>query len=194
LKRAMLVLAAVAMLAGCSAQSVSTAEPAKGTQGAAGQSQAAQSQAPQATPTVAGPATYKQGDTVTVKQDGKDAIKITISDVKVVPSYTANSYTDKPQVEGNVFIQAKVTYEALTDGVSYNPFDWQVFCAGEAVQNFTLVINGPKPGLDSGSLTNGRKASGYVVYEVAPKGEVRMSYKGSFLNDAPVFEVVIRDA
>jgi len=33
-----------------------------------------------------------------------------------------------------------------------------------------------------------------LVYEVPAKGEVRMSYKGSFLNTAPVFEVIIRAA
>jgi hypothetical protein len=196
IKRATLALVAILVLAGCSAQTVSTAVPATGAPGAstAAQSQAAQSQAPQATPTAAGPVTYKPGDTITVKQDGKDALKITISDVKVVSSYKGDSYTDKPQTAGNVFVQAKVSYEALTDGVSYNSFDWQVFCGGEAVQNFTILISGPKPGLSSGDLPNGRKASGYVVYEVAPKGEVRMSYKGSILNDAPLFEVVIRDA
>jgi hypothetical protein len=36
--------------------------------------------------------------------------------------------------------------------------------------------------------------SGELVYEVPAKGEVRMSYKGSFLNTAPVFEVIIRAA
>ena len=183
---------AILVLAGCSAQTVSTAVPGTGAPG--GSAAAAQSQVAQASPTVAGPVTYKPGDTVTVKQDGKDAVKITISDVKVVDSYKGTSYTDKPQTAGNMFVQAKVTYEALTDGVSYNPFDWQVFCAGEAVQNYTILISGPKPALSSGDLPNGRKASGYVVYEVAPKGEVRMSYKGSSLNDAPLFEVVIRAA
>lgn len=143
---------------------------------------------------VATPATYQIGDTVTVTQDGKDQAKITITDVKVVASYKGQYSADKPKIAGNVFIQAKVAYEALTDGVSYNPYDWQVFVAGEAVQNYAFVMYGPEPGLSSGTLPNGRKASGYVVYEVAPAGEVRMSYKGSFLNTAPVFEVIIRPA
>ena len=79
--------------------------------------------------------------------------------------------------------------------MDYNPFDWQVFCAGVAVENFTIVLSGPKPELSSGTLPNGRSASGYVVYEVPAKGEVRMSYSSNMFSDSgPVFEVIIRAA
>ncbi len=150
------------------------------------------SQNPTASPTPAGPKTYQVGDTVTVTENGSEWAKITISDVKVVGSYKGKYSNDTPKIAGNVFIQAKVAYEALVDGVDYNPFDWQVFCAGEAVQNYSFVLYGPQPGLSSGTLPSGRKASGYVVYEVPAKGEVRMSYKGNaFSNSGPVFEVMI---
>jgi hypothetical protein len=43
-------------------------------------------------------------------------------------------------------------------------------------------------------LPKSRKASGWVVYEVPAKGEVRMSYGGSFSNEAPIFEVIIRSS
>jgi hypothetical protein len=196
-----LSLAATLAAAGCSAQAVGTVTPAKPTgsasTSAAGASPAAaiSTETPllTASPTPAGPKTYQIGDTVTVIQGGSDWAKIMISDVKVVSSYKGTYSNDKPQIAGNVFIQAKVSYEALTDGVDYNPFDWQVFCAGEAVQNYSIVLYGPEPRLSSGTLPNGRKASGYVVYEVAPAGEVRMSYRGNmFSNEGPVFEVVIR--
>lgn len=151
-----------------------------------------------ATPAPAGPVTYQIGDTITVTNDGADWAKITVSDVGVASSYTGTGdypYTDKPQTAGDVFISANVTYLALTNGVDYNPFDWQVFCVGVAVENFTIVLSGPKPELHSGTLPNGRSASGYVVYEVPATGEVRMSYgANTFSNSGPVFEVIIRAA
>ena len=214
--RIALVLTGVMVVAGCATQSVGNVPPAASTTAsvasvapepteaspAATEVAEAPTLAPTPnvilvtpTPTPAGPATYKVGDAITVTESGSDWAKITITDVKIVGSYKGSYYTDKPQTRGNVFIQAKVTYEALQDGVDYNPFDWQVFCAGMAVNNTTFLMNAPKPELDSGKLPNGRKATGYVVYEVPGKGEVRMSYGGNiFSNSGPVFEVIIRAA
>lgn len=125
--------------------------------------------------------------------NGDPWAEITVSKVKVVRKYDGPYNLDDVPAKGNVYIQAFVTYHALDNGVDYNPFDWQVFVAGEAADNTSYVSNGPKPELASGTLPKGRKASGWVVYEVAAKGEVRMSYGGgSFSNEAPVFEVVIR--
>ncbi len=148
-----------------------------------------------ATPTVAptGPVTYQIGQTATSDRDGQK-VKITVSDVAVVATYTSNGYVDKPQVAGNVFISAKITYEALTDGVTYSTADWDVFNDGVAVTGYTIVLGGPKPLLGSGSLTTGRKAIGYVIYEVPPKGEVRLSYKAVIFDTTPTFEFVIRAA
>jgi hypothetical protein len=147
------------------------------------------------TPTVAptGPVTYKIGQTATSDRDGQK-VNITVSDVTVAKTYTSNGYVDKPQVAGNVFISAKITYEALTDGVTYSTADWDVFNDGVAVTGYTIVLGGPKPLLSSGSLTTGRKAIGYVIYEVPPKGEVRLSYKAVIFDTTPTFEFVIRAA
>jgi hypothetical protein len=196
-RKAALLLVAVVAIGGCSAQAISTAVPAGGrTQAPGTQAQTSHAPTPVVTAAPTGPTTYKIGDTITVSQDGSDWATISITDAKVVASYKgtgAYAYTDKPQTAGDVFVQAKVTYTALTNGVDYNPFDWQVFCAGVAVQNYTIVLSGPKPELSSGTLPNGRSASGYVVYEVPAKGEVRMSYGGNtFSNSGPVFEVIIR--
>jgi hypothetical protein len=149
--------------------------------------------APTATPTPVPPKTFKVGDAIPLKKDGQDWARITISDVAVAASYKGGDYIEeKPQTAGNVFIAASVTYEALTDGVTYNPYDWQAFCAGTAISGFTLAMYGPTPLLSSGTLPNGRKATGFVVYEVPPKGEVRLSYSGTAFGGAPVFEVIIR--
>lgn len=153
---------------------------------------------PEATPEAtqsaeAGPTTFTAGELVTVTKEGADWAHVRIDKVRVVKQYKDTYYTDKPQTKGDVFIEAQVTYEALVDGVDYNPFDWQVFAAGTAIKDSTILLNGPKPTLSSGSLPKGRKAVGYVVYEVPATGEVRMSYTGNiFLDAAPIFEVVIR--
>ena len=214
-RRLAFLLVAVVAVGACSAEAVGTVVPAgAATQTLAPQAQTTQAQTTQAvatdtpaaaqaptpvvTPAPTGPATYAIGDTITVTSNGAPWATIAISGVKVAASYKgtgAYAYTDKPQTAGDVFVSAKVTYTALTNGVDYNPFDWQVFCDGVAVQNYTAVLSGPKPELASGTLPNGRSASGYVVYEVPAKGEVRMSYGGNtFSNSGPVFEVIVRAA
>ena len=147
---------------------------------------------PEATPE--GPVQYLPGSKIILTKDDENWAQIVVSKFKQVASYKGEYYTDKPKVKGNVYIQAYVTYTALRqNGVDYNPFDWQVFAAGEAVENYSFVTNGPEPTLGSGTLPKGRKASGWVVYEVPAKGQVLMSYKGNiFSDDAPVFEVVLR--
>ena len=106
---------------------------------------------------------------------------------------TTTSTSTIPAGEGKPVHQAKITCTALQDGVDYNQFDWQVFANGEAVDNFAFVTNGPEPQLSSGTLPKGRKASGWVVYEVPAKGKVLLSYSSNiFLDEAPVFEVVLR--
>jgi hypothetical protein len=159
------------------------------------QGQVAQaSTAPTSTVAPTGPVTYKIGQTATSDRDGQK-VNITVSDVAVAATYTGtDGYVDKPQVAGNVFISAKITYEALTDGVTYSTADWAVFNDGVAVTGYTIVLGGPKPLLGSGSLTTGRKAIGYVIYEVPPKGEVRLSYKAVIFDTTPTFEFVIRAA
>jgi hypothetical protein len=146
------------------------------------------------TPTLApsGAKTYQIGDTVTVTRNGADWAKVTVSDVSSAASYPG-ALADKPGTTGNIFIAARVTYEALAQGVSFNPYDWQANCQGVAADHH-VVLYGPSPGLDSGHLGNGKKATGFIVFEVAPNGEVRLSYTAASLSKTPMFEVVIRAA
>lgn len=98
-----------------------------------------------------------------------------------------------PDIKGNVFIQFYIEYEALTDGAFYNQFDWSIFVDGRKVDYPAFVSNGPEPTLGSGDLPKGRTAAGWLVYEVAAKGQVLLDYGGStFLNQAPIFELVLR--
>jgi hypothetical protein len=147
-------------------------------------------------PTIAQPQTYAVDEPIVMVDDnGGPWGIITISDVQIAKSYKGSyGFVEKPETAGDVYIAARVTYEAHRDGIPYNPYNWQVFVDGSAVSSHAFVIYGPKPELGSGTLPNGRKASGYVVYEVPATGEVRMSYGSGFSSDAPIFEVVIRAA
>ncbi len=206
--RASALLIASLLLAACSgtaaslqtpapsrAPTTSAATPAAATNSPAGATAtpgAADTEAPTAAPPDS-PSQYRPGDPIVLTSDGADWARITVSKVKAVASFKGAYYTDKPKVKGDVFIEAYIAYEALDNGVDYNPFDWQVFANGEAVDNFAFVMNGPEPQLDSGTLPKGRKAAGWVVYEVPAKGEVLLSYQGNaFSNDAPAFEVKLR--
>jgi hypothetical protein len=137
-----------------------------------------------------GPTQYRPGDVISITTNGEPWAEITVTNVKQATRYGSGYYVDRP-AKGNVYISALITYTALDDGVDYNPYDWQIFVAGVAVDDSTFVSDGPKPELRSGTLPKGRKASGYVLYEIPAKGEVLLSYGGR-LDTPPVFEVVLR--
>jgi hypothetical protein len=139
------------------------------------------------------PGTFVPGDTVTVTSNDEPLLDILVDKVSVHSKYDGQYSDDTPEVKGNVFIQARVTYTALQNGASYNPFDWNVFVDDRAVDSYAFLINGPEPQLSSGDLPKGRTAQGWLVYEVPATGKVVLSFRANmFTNDAPVFEVVLR--
>jgi hypothetical protein len=135
-----------------------------------------------------GPKTFGIGDSIEVTGEYVDDVLVTVAKVEQKSKY--GEY-DRPK-SGNVYLAVLFEYEAIEDGASYNPFDWQVFVDGTAVDNFTFVLDGPEPELHSGTLPKGRRASGWVVYEVPKDGQVLLSYKANMFEDAPTFEVVAR--
>ena len=146
------------------------------------------------TPEPAGTDRVAVGETTTITANGDDYLEITVTKPSQHKSYGTGPYNDKPK-KGYIFLQVYVTYKALQDGASYNQFDWDVFVNDEALQdNIAYASDGPEPELSSGELPKGRVAKGWLLYEVPIKGEVLLSYKGSFINDAPIFEVVVRKA
>ena len=192
-RRSLITLLAAMALAGCAGQTASPAGPAMNSDAPGhATSQAGSSAAPGGASATTGPNTHQIGDTVTVTRNGADWAKVTVSDVSSAASYPG-ALADKPETAGNVYIAARVTYEALSQGVSFTPYDWQAYCQGVA-SDHQVVLYGPSPGLDSGHLPNGQKATGFVVFEVAPKGEVRLSFAAVSLSKTPMFEVVIRAA
>jgi len=201
---AVVVLAVLALVsAGCSeagAAAVNTASPSPAaatappaaSQEATEPSEAAAPSEPSEEPTAApgGTKTFAVGQPIDVTGDFISSdVRVTVAQVKQAKSYGDYS---KPAT-GNVYLAVKYAYEGLEDGAAYNPFDWQVFVDGTAVNNLTFVMDGPKPELQSGTLPKGRKAEGWVVYEVPTKGEVILSYGSNlFGGDAPTFEVIAR--
>jgi hypothetical protein len=136
--------------------------------------------------------TYKVGDQVSVTSNGAPWALIEVSAAKVYPYFRGDyGYLERPRYSGHVFIAVTIGYVAETDGVTYGPFDWQVFSNNVAFDQ-AFVVYGPGPELSSGTLPTARAAVGTIVFEVPKTGRVLLSYTGSFLAQSPVFEVVIR--
>ena len=210
MRRLAFVIAIAFVLAACSAEAgpAATAEtgstaapdvtapPASVEPDATEVAEASAESTPEATPEpsapVEGPKTFAVGEPIDVTGDFISSdVRVTVEQVKQAKKYGDYSKPSK----GNVYLAVKYTYEALDDGATYNPFDWQIFVDGMAVDNFAFVMDGPEPQLSSGTLPKGRKASGWVVYEVPTKGQVILSYGSSVLGGgAPTFEVVARKA
>lgn len=143
-------------------------------------------------PTESAPPLFRPGEPAVVTQGGEDYLEITVTKVSERKRYGSGYSVDTP-ARGNVYIEAYVTYRALADGAAYNPFDWQVFCNDTAIDGFTFLLSGPEPQLGSGTLPKGRKASGWLVYEVPSKGRCLLSYGANqFLGTGAVFEVLLR--
>jgi hypothetical protein len=140
------------------------------------------------------PATYKIGDTITVKKDGADWAKVTLSGVKVSPSFdSGDGNLEMPTEAGLVFITAKVDYEAIAASVEASYFSWSFFNDGTAAHH-AVVNYGPKPELDDVTLKATQKDSGYIVAEVPATGEVRTAFRFNDWDDNAVFEIVLRAA
>ena len=138
------------------------------------------------------PTRYKAGETILLTSDGADWAEVVIDRVKQVKRYDGPYDLDDVPKKGHVYLQLRVTYRALANGVDYGPGDWQMFVSGEASGDSTYVSNGPEPQLDYGTLPKGRKANGYVVFEIPTRGQALLSYGGQYGDQAPVFEVVVR--
>lgn len=138
------------------------------------------------------PTRYKAGDTILLTSDGADWAEVVVDRVKQVRRYDGPYDFDDVPKKGHVYLQLRVTYTALANGVDYGPGDWQMFVGQDAAGDSTYVSNGPSPELDYGTLPKGRKASGYMVFEIPVKGRALLSYGGQYGDQGPVFEVIVR--
>jgi hypothetical protein len=143
-------------------------------------------------------AQLKPGQTLTITQGGSEILAIIVSKVQFVSSYPDRSaYPCCPDVPdpGNVYVQAFVQYTALGSGASYNLFDWQVYAGDQQLGNASAYTsNGPKPQLSSGDLPKGRKASGWLIYQVPKRGRITLAYLPpfAFSNTEPIGEYLLR--
>lgn len=85
----------------------------------------------------------------------------------------ANVYTDYNEYfgpdEGFKFVSVLVEYEALVDGVSYNPLYWKL--VDSESYGYDYYFMGKEPALDSSNdLKAGRKAKGWLTFQV-PEAE-----------------------
>jgi len=118
--------------------------------------------------------------------------------VKFVTAYADTQFgccPDQPAA-GNVYVEMFVEYEALDSGTSFGSFDWQIYGGDVQIADYpAFVSNGPKPELTSGDLPAGRKASGWMVYEVPTGGGITLAYLPYFAsNTEPVGEYVLRES
>jgi hypothetical protein len=182
------------VLAGCASggaveRSQLPSEEAQGEPSGAGE------QSTEPAPSQPANATFNVGDVITITEDGDPWADFTVLEVRQDAEFVdpAGFLNDTPQIDGYVFLSALVRYEAIVDGVYYNPFDFQIFVSDVAADNIAFALHAPEPQLHSGELPAGRAAEGWLLYEVPPAGEVLLSYNGNiFINEAPVFEVVLR--
>jgi hypothetical protein len=141
--------------------------------------------------------TYAVGDVITMVQDGQPSAELTVLEVREADKYMApdGMSGEPPQTSGYVFLAASVRYAALADGARYGSFQFQVLVDGQPVAKSGTATYGPQPILTVGTLAQGGVAEGWLLYEVPPTGEVRLSYTDpATLDDPPVFEVVLREA
>jgi hypothetical protein len=141
----------------------------------------------------AGPLPAAIGEAVSIRCDGADCMDITVSKVAFAAVFKDPDgfLDDTPQTAGNVFAAVYITYLATGSGADYNPFDWNVYANDTAVGNYTFTLHGPKPDLESGQLSPGKTAAGWVVYEVPSSGLLTIEYQPG-ANDV-IFEVVLRE-
>lgn len=143
-----------------------------------------------ATPAPAVGLEARLGAPVTVSEGGAPVLEITVHEATYQTSF-AGQFSDDEPASGNAYYGFRVEYRAVGPGADYNPFDWQAFGDDQAAES-AFVINGPEPGLSSGTLPSGRTAGGWIVFEgPADPAAVTLSYKGNIFNDEPVFELTV---
>jgi hypothetical protein len=197
MKRATCALLTV-MLAACSSSTLSAQSSTPiPTASATASASPTEEPTPTPEPTPVGTAQKRPGETLTITQGDTEILAIVVSRVQFVSSYPDRSaYPCCPDVPdpGNVYVQAFIQYTALGSGASYNPFDWQVYAGDRQLGNASaFTSNGPKPELSSGELPKGRKATGWLIYQVPKAGRITLAYLPAFAsNTEPIAEYLLR--
>lgn len=138
-------------------------------------------------------AVFRPGDLIILSQGDTELAEIVVDRVKQRTKY-AGTYSDDVPAAGNVYIEMFVTYRAIAENADYSSFDWEVYVDDLAIDGFTFLLNGPEPELGTGSLPKGRRAEGWLVFEIPKTGRAVLSYRANmFTDDPPAFEIVLRN-
>jgi hypothetical protein len=180
--------ALVLVLAACS---TSPATPTPGASAAPSAEASAQaSTPPEASPSPEpSPSLVAKGHGVTVLCGADPCLTVTVVKWSFASKYKGSKavFDDKP-AKGNVFVAVDIRYAATATGAAYHAVDWTVDVNGKAYER-AYPVNGPRPEVLNGELAAGKKAEGWVVFEVPSKGRVVLSYMPL---QTPVFQVLLR--
>lgn len=136
------------------------------------------------------------GEEATIFARGEPWATVTVLDVREVASYPHADSVIVPEDPEKIFLAVELRYEAIADDVNYGSFDWQLYLDDRAYEVRRASPFTPEGQIASNSmLPPGRHAEGVVLFEVAPEGEIVMTYVGQHGNveyDEPLPEWVIR--
>jgi hypothetical protein len=122
---------------------------------------------------------YKVGQTLDYK-----GYKIVVNDVKYFDGDDINT----PK-QGNKYVAIKVTITNDTnDKQDYNSFDFKLSANGNATDLDEIISNDTYENnkLDSGTLSKGASASGYLIGQANPNAKLKLQYQPSFFDDHTV--------
>lgn len=99
------------------------------------------------------------------------------------PKTSKRAVTDYGEKPKGTYVGFLVRYECVVGSCDYNPYDFTV--RDDEGQEFEPSFGGSfQPELQSGSLVKGRKAKGYISYDLQP-GAYYIEYRASLLDDEP---------
>jgi hypothetical protein len=130
------------------------------------------------------------GDSVEV-ETFNGVIQVTVDEYHFARAYRSQLGAQRPD-RGRLYYAFHVSYESVEGSPSFNQFDWQAFAGAEILDTTFVVGDGPGDSLGSGSLPQGRTASGWLLFDGPdePGIDVTLSYKAGML-DEPIFEVKV---
>ena len=98
------------------------------------------------------------------------AVSVTVQSIKTSRS-AISRYGKSPK---HNYVGLLVIYSCTRGPCSYNPYDFFVRDAGG--NEYQAALDSFKPDLQSGDLRTGRKARGYITYDL-PKGKYLFEYR-----------------
>jgi hypothetical protein len=123
--------------------------------------------------------------TVTGTDNNEKPYKVTVT-AHAKPKTSKRAVVDYGEAPKHTFVGIEVEYSCLSGTCSYNPYDF-TFRGSDGTEYDQAI--GWDPTLNSGDLHPGRKAKGWITYDV-PKGSYFLEYQTSIVdNDSASWKV-----